>query len=868
MKPKKLTLCGWGPYKEEQQIDFAGLSERGLFLISGPTGAGKTTIFDAMTYALYGNLSGEQREKNSVRSDFADGETVTFVELIMTHAGQEYKIYRNPEYLRPGKRKQEALVKEKENAILTEPSGDITQGASEVTRKIQELLRLDYRQFKQLSMIAQGEFAKLLSAPPTEKTRIFREIFGTDSYEKLASALRARSLSVYKEVMECRHRMDEDIDMLIRESILPDQADREVSHDYEGTMRLLEDISGQYEEKWQSSQILIQEKDELVQKWSNALREAERIQELIRKLEQEKNKQVQLAARSDEMQAMEQRLHKQEQAVAIRPVQVEQETTGRNLNRISEEFLRIKQELEQLELQKEQEKSVYENREEISLAYEEQQQLQEAKQAVAEANRQLQIKADELCKLQSNYLKAEKKEDNQKVQYEQAEKAYRHGIAGILAKQLEQGTPCPVCGATSHPSPAKEDEQVPSQEQVRKLKEEYEDKQRIRIALHGQTTACLAQKNEVESNSTELAKRVETICIRLNQLKQEILSYMQEHTQSAFKETIRNYEQRLAVIEEKQKNLSRLEKEKEQAKELYQMKTKLLHEALQNANFSDEDEYQSFLTDESELRKQRVALQTYTQDCLKIKELCTHLTQEIGQHTATDTGEIKEQLERATKEKNEALNQHLQLGNKCANITRSLDSLKEKNQILSRLMNKYSLLKELDDTANGNNKYRLVFEQYVLATYFEEILIAANIRLRSMSGGRYELRRMEQIRDGRSKDNLEIEVLDYYTGKYRSVKTLSGGESFKASLALALGMSDVVQAGSGGIRVEALFIDEGFGSLDSESLEQACLTLQSLVEKERLIGIISHVPELAEKISSQIQIRKTHAGSTIRVMTS
>ena len=185
---------------------------------------------------------------------------------------------------------------------------------------------------------------------------------------------------------------------------------------------------------------------------------------------------------------------------------------------------------------------------------------------------------------------------------------------------------------------------------------------------------------------------------------------------------------------------------------------------------------------------------------------------------------------------------------------------------VDRLMEQYSLVRDLDDAANGNNKKRLVFEQYVLAAYFEEILAAANIRLRSMSSGRYELKRVEGVLDGRSKDNLEIEVMDYYTGKYRSVKTLSGGESFKASLSLALGMSDVVQAFSGGIRVETLFIDEGFGSLDSESLEQAHLTLQSLVEKDRLIGIISHVPELAEKIGSQVRVRKTNAGSSLEVV--
>ena len=224
MKPIKLTLCGWGPYKEKQEVDFTNLGERGLFLITGPTGAGKTTLFDAITYALYGCMSGEIREKArvSVRSDFAGADVPTYVELLMEHGGKEYHIYRNPEYLRPRKRKStakegdsSALTKEKERAVLTDPEGKVTEGVSEVNKTIYNLLKLDYRQFKQLSMIAQGEFARLLSALPSEKTRIFREIFGTDMYEKLAADLKAKSGALYKQIMEYRHKMDENITMYV-----------------------------------------------------------------------------------------------------------------------------------------------------------------------------------------------------------------------------------------------------------------------------------------------------------------------------------------------------------------------------------------------------------------------------------------------------------------------------------------------------------------------------------------------------------------------------------------------------------------------------------------------------------------------------
>lgn len=216
MKPEKLIISGWGPYKDKIEIDFIKFEGKGLFLVTGATGAGKTTIFDAITYALYGSLSGDMREKNSVRSDFADPDTPTFVELFMQHDGKEYHILRNPEYVRRRKRvKNGALTKEKENAVLYLPDGHVLEGIREVNAKVQEILVLDYQQFKQITMIAQGEFARLLTAPPKDKTRIFRDIFGTGIYEQFTQALRAKSGELYGKVMEQRHKLEEDVNMLL-----------------------------------------------------------------------------------------------------------------------------------------------------------------------------------------------------------------------------------------------------------------------------------------------------------------------------------------------------------------------------------------------------------------------------------------------------------------------------------------------------------------------------------------------------------------------------------------------------------------------------------------------------------------------------
>ena len=873
MKPVKLTLCGWGPYKEKQEIDFTGFSERGLFLITGPTGAGKTTIFDAITYALYGNMSGGMREKNSVRSDFSKADTPTYVELLMTHAGESYQIYRNPEYMRPKKRRaqgkdgkeQDFFTKEKERAVFTGPDGKSIEGSSEVTRKVQELLKLDYRQFKQLSMIAQGEFAKLLSAPPSEKTKIFREIFGTDLYEKIAASLKGKSGSVYRQIMECRHKMDEDIDILSRDG---DVIEDTGSHYYEGVIAQLKKEEKHLRQKCKAIREAYAQKDEQVQMLAGRIAENERIQSLFDKLEKEKARQQFLLQREDEMQEKEELLKQQERAASLRAVEIKLTTLKEQTASLKEEIQASEEEIQDLEQKNAAEESFFAVHEEIASAYEEEEKWREANGQFERENKKYKVRSEELCKLQKIYLEAEKEEEEAKVLYEQTDKAYRHGMAGILAESLEDGAPCPVCGSVRHPYPAVRGDSLPTKEQVKDLKEVYEKKQKKCALLHGQTTACKAESEELKRQVKERAELCSLLEEKRKKRKAVIADYLEDHSEKEFMEQLRQYQLRTAVLKEKKKIQDKRKGEEILSREKMEKQEAEFERGLNEAGFLSQEEYLEIRRDEKEIAALREEIESYRKDCHLNSEMISHLTEETGKAEPEDAQELKSKSKQAEKERKELFDEQLTLDSRQKNVKKGLISLEDKNKQLASLMKKYSLLKDLDDAANGNNKKRLVFEQYVLAAYFEDILTAANIRLRLLSSGRYELKRVEQISDGRSKDNLEIEVLDYYTGKYRSVKTLSGGEAFKASLSLALGMSDVVQSESGGLKVEALFIDEGFGSLDGESLEQACLTLQTLVEKDRLIGIISHVPELAEKIGNQIQICKTNAGSEALVMLS
>lgn len=876
MKPEKLVLSAWGPYKGVVEINFEALKERGLFLITGPTGAGKTTIFDAITYALYGGMSGQMREKNSVRSDFADSNAATFAELTMQHAGKRYRIIRNPEYMRPKKKgTKNEYTREKENAVLYLPDGSIIEGVGEVNRKMQEILILDYRQFKQISMIAQGEFAKLLTASPAEKTKIFREIFSTTVYDRFAGILKARSAELYKQVMECKHRMDEDIHMLRGgaayeekelETLLGKEDFYGNSWQYDKVIGALDEAVVRYKKRLADAEKSYTSKERETAGLAEKIRAAEQINEKLEKLKAVQERKKRLQEQKKEIASLENALNKAKRAAEIR----EDYVNLKNATELSESYCQaeteIGEELRRLAVREKELKPYEQKRDFVLSAYEGLKKYEEQKRLLQETQKQLSEKKEKLHKLQKEYVEQEQRTEEKKAVYEKADAAYKRAAVGILARQLREGEPCPVCGSLSHPQIAKEPEEATDEKELQRLRDCYERERSILMEVHGRASAAKGQAESFENQQKERERQLAERERQIKRIPKAVREIAERKTEKEYLKLLNEMQEIRTRQEEKKLQKQAAASQAEAQKLKCAALEEIWNKRMEEAGFRSFKSYEAGFCSLQKMEEMEARIRKYQQELQAATGLEAHLKEETKGKKVTETEELKELLKEKNQQKQKALEEWNRRNHSLQELQKIGRSLKENQKRQLALSSKYGVIKDLDNMASGNNPKRLVFEQYVLAGYFEEILRAANLRLAKMSGGRYELSRVEKVGDGRSKDNLEMQVLDYYTGKYRSVKTLSGGESFHASLALALGMSDVVQGYSGGIRADTLFIDEGFGALDSEALEQACQTLTSLVEKDRFIGIISHVPELAEKIEKQIVITKTNIGSTLKLV--
>lgn len=868
MKPEKLIICGWGPYKEETIIDFEKLNTSGLFLVTGQTGAGKTTIFDAIAYALYGIMSGGMREKGTVRSDFADADTRTYVELYMQHKKQRYHISRNPEYLRPKKRKsgESAFTKEKENAVLTMPDGTIIAGNQDVTDKVKELLQMDGKQFCQISMIAQGEFAKLLFASSAEKNAIFRELFGTGIYEKIQGELKRRSTVLYDKYKQFKNKMEEDVRLLSLQDeewlamTSSDNFDFKQIEEYLEKRLLTEQQTAmqkkQVEEELEAQLLILQKEMETASQQNARFRELEKASKRVEQLEE----------RTDWAETQKERIA---YAQKVRLLTLEEQLLLANEKNVTEMSTQteclvteVSEDVERLEILK---KTAL-CKEEMHRAYECMDQLQEIAQR-GQKSRQLLLQIQKkLHAAREDYEKAQLTAEEKCRLYEQADVRYKKAVIGIAARLVKEGEPCPVCGSLEHPQIAQLSEDIPDEKQLEAWKKEADRAQEKAKQFYEQALNFVNEEKQCMKSIQEMDEEIHVLEQSKQTIDAYILAYVQAHSKSLFEQEYARYLELDALIKEKNKQIANNKALLAQKLEEVKQQRELFEKKIRESGFESRSAYEEASTFVVGLEQMEKEYEAYQKEYAAAKEVQMHLGHVLKDLEPKDETVLQEQFEEKQKQRRICREESEAVRLLENQIRRSLAGIQKNREQVEKIRSEYGVVKDLDDLANGNNARRLVFEQFVLAGYFEKILQAANQRLVKMTDGRYELLRARQVSDGRRKDNLEIMVMDYYTGRQRSVKTLSGGETFKASLSLALGMSDCIQAENGGMEVETLFIDEGFGALDEESLDQACNTLMMLAGKNRMVGIISHVAQLRERIEHQIIVEKHNNGSYARVI--
>lgn len=757
MRPVYLKLCGWGPYKGEEAVDFSPMGRGGLFLITGPTGAGKTTIFDGLTYALYGEVSGSVREKDSLRSDFADRDQPTFAELAFTHRGGHYRVERSPRYERE-KLRGEGTTVAGESALLSRTDGEqeevLAQGGAAVTQAVTELLGLDYQQYKQISMLAQGEFLHLLTATSRERTEIYRDIFQTEIYNRMTARLAERTKRLRGEMDRARERMDELAESLFFESGSWRELLERKTRNYEKLLRCAREETAAQEE-----QISRLTKEEQAAEGAGKA--------LLKEIEKQRAGNRQIA---DYIRQQERLAQMDGQISALKAELSDLKTAAKTLPGLRAETEALKLRLERLEEQKKRLAGWMSWRKELE-------------------------------RRQSEFERRLEAEKAKKWEYDRAEEDYRRATAGILASGLTEGVPCPVCGSLTHPAPAKLSGGTPDEKAVQALKAAYEK-----------------AREHTESARAEAASVKGALSSMEQSLGDVDLTDGGFLALALFDEQVKETQ---AAIGEKSQFIARTEQ-----------------------SFQDGEKRLG------ELKSARAELKRGMKKPSQAEPADLSLLQEESRKNEQERRRIRTERER--------LLAHL-AGNR-----RALEEMEQVRGRREAMESEWAGLRPLERAANGYNDRGLAFEQYVLSVYLDDILQAANRRLRAMTGSRYELYRMPAPKDRRSRGGMDLEVYDQYTGKRRSVKSLSGGESFKAALALALGTSDVILQYAGGIQVETLFVDEGFGALDEESLDQALDALISLSGGNRMIGIISHVEELKSRIDRQIVVERTKNGSRIR----
>ena len=903
MKPIELIMQGFGPFGGTERVDFSQF--HGLFLICGDTGAGKTTIFDGISYALFGETSGSVRQVDSVRSHYAGEQEPTKVVLTFSQQGRIYKIERSPAYERP-KKSGKGMTKETPKVILTMPDGSVLSGTNAVAPEIEALLGVDYKQFKQVAMIAQGEFRQLLLVGTEQRGAILRKVFHTQRCQYLQEQLKAAASQLRGEAQEVQTQ----IGSLL--SLLQPPEGEEISEEERQDLYKAEGKLPQWEawihadESWKEQLEAEEEQDSAklsqVRIWQDAKRRLEEAVtqrgaclERIEKFQTEASAAQQILqeaeGREEEMQAYSRQaeqvkgqLQARKEATRLADILAQKEAEARRLQYRQEQISRGYGEAQEKHRRTEQERAALEDAAELlAQAKSDLDRLKEQQERVRQAERAqkecVQLEQD-LRAQQERYRRSEEAFAKAQEAYEEAERRWRQNEAGLLAETLVEGEPCPVCGSRSHPAKAQRRGTVLNEAQRNALKEEAQRLQQICVQESSQAANLRGRWETSQTHlmqmRKELPENADTLHLMILQAQARLRLYMDQRAE---------YQRLQKLLEEQSKQMELMLQEQSQAAEALQKCQQekaacqgAYEQVLERAGASSEADLaarlHSLLQKENELRERlRQARQTYDlrrQELEKERGLLEGIQERIQKEgeSLSDVPEKEALLELEAKLARRQQERRRQMQETAARLHANRSALRQLRKALEAyhgVGQRYERMNILSQTASGNlsGRPKLAFEQYIQAFYFERVLQAANQRLKILSQGQYTLLRREQADNMKKAFGLDMEVLDHYTGRRRPASSLSGGESFQAALALALGLSDVIQSFAGGIEVDAVFIDEGFGSLDHQALEQALTTLGTLSVGDRLVGIISHVDALKERVPQQLQVSKSIYGSHI-----
>ena len=924
MKPLKLTMSAFGSYAGKNVIDFTG-QQQGIFLITGDTGAGKTTIFDAITYALYNQTSGGERNGNMMRSQYAQPETETYVELEFLYRGQTYRVRRNPDYkitktLKNGKIREQKVPHSVE---LTMPDGTVFPEKKNATdAKIIEILGLTADQFSQIVMIAQGDFLKLLYTKSDERKMIFSKLFRTDIYWKIQENLRRKSMEMDERIQENDRAFEQEKSRII---LLPESEELPLDELVE---RLRERLKDALKEQ-NLRRANVEELNKKITKYEEINKlfvSLEKIRQNGKELEarqaesKERRQQIENARKADKVLVAEQQNLRQQQEVeqsaqaiakmtetlandqemfeTLKTQQQEAEAKQkREAADIQKKMLALEQSfpsyeaLQNARSEEQQAKKVWED-----LGKTSEESFHKKKAGIAALKEQQKRQEQVVEQTKKNWEQTSLSASESAKHYEHMYEAFLKEQAGILAENLSAGCPCPVCGSTVHPDPAKLSDHAVTELEVEQAKKtraaaeekrdlayaafeaEKTEKQKLAQAVEKEEadfvlaqTIAKQQRKEAEQNYVSLQKIAEQIREKLvypslAEAKKQYAA-MQKALEAAEQE-IAKKRQKVSELAEAMNTLKgqKLAEEENQktAKKLAVKTEKEYAKLLEKSGFVSEETYHLAILPERSRSKLEREEKEYESQCLRQQSEQKLLEKQVSGKTYTDTTELNERLKVEKQALKEAEKTYMELHTAYENDRSVLQNCAVYLEKGKKLESEDQVIKSLSKTANGrlSGSAKIDFETYIQRQYFKQIIHEANKRLLTMSNHQFILKLKEEANTGRkTNEGLDLSVYSLVTDSERDVKTLSGGESFLAALAMALGLSDIVERSAGAIHPDMMFIDEGFGSLDAQSRQQAIEVLGELAGDSRMVGIISHVTELKEQIDHKLVVSRTDKGS-------